>query len=235
MRSIYTPLCTLFCLVIFAGSSFADCLTIANDKAKFKLVATFDNDIHRVFRKAGICAKYINIPLKRMQHNMRDGKLDGEYLRVKTYIEAMKEHVVPVPTVAITLDGYLISLKGSGFSPQKLSDINDKKVGVIHGAVWQKKAVAKASMIYEAYKYDILARLLRRREIDAILIERLSLRSLLMSGLFSPRDVKVSPVVVRIPTYILLHKKHENLIAKLDKALNEVKQEGGFQFTTLPQ
>lgn len=235
MKHLYTATLFLIATSFMQLSASADCLTLANNANKFKLVATFDNDIRKVFRKAGICAKYLNIPLKRIQHNMMAGSLDGEYLRVKSYIDIMKDHVVPVPTEAISLDGYLVSLKSTGFAPQSLSDLDQRKVGVVHGAIWQIKAVKRAKYIYKAYKYDILARLLKREEIDAFLIERLSLRSLLMSGLFSPGDVTVSPVVIRIPTYILLHKKHQGLVSKIDEALKQVKQEGGFTFSALPQ
>ncbi len=235
MKQNYTVLLFLLLISLLHLPANADCLTLANNAKKFKLVATFDNDIRKVFKKAGICAKYMNIPLKRIQHNMRVGNLDGEYLRVKSYIEIMKDHVIPVPTAAISLDGYLVSLKSTGFAPKSLSDLDHRKVGVIHGAIWQMKAARKAAQVYKAYKYDILARLLKREEIDTFLIERLSLRSLLMSGLFSPGDVTVSPVVVRIPTYILLHKRHQALVAKIDEALKKVKQEGGFTFAALPQ
>lgn len=235
MKQIYTLVVFVLALTGMAVPAHADCLTLANNAKKFKLVATFDNDIRKVFRKAGICAKYMDIPLKRIQHNMQDGKLDGEYLRVKSYINLMKDYVIPIPTEAINLDGYLVSLKSAGFAPTSLTELENRKVGVVHGAVWQIKAAKKAEHIYKAYKYDILAKLLKRKEIDAFLIERLSLRSLLMSGLFSPGDVTVSPVVVRIPTYILLHKKHKGLIAKLDDALKQVKKEGGFKFSALPE
>lgn len=235
MKQIYTLALFIIALTITQTPADAECLTLANNAKKFKLVATFDNDIRKVFRKAGICAKYMNIPLKRIQHNMQVGNLDGEYLRVKSYIELMKDYVVPIPTEAINLDGYLVSLKSTGFAPQSLSELKSRKVGVIHGAIWQIKAAKKAEDIYRAYKYDILAKLLKKQEIDAFLIERLSLRSLMMSGFFSPGDVTVSPVVVRIPTYILLHKKHKSLIAKLDDALKQVKKEGGFTFSALPQ
>jgi len=218
-----------------AGTAGADCLTLANNANKFRLVATFDRDVRKVFEKAGVCAKYINIPLKRMQHNMMNGSLDGEYLRVKAYAELMKDYVIPIPTEAITLDGFLVSFKNSGFAPQTLADIRNKRIGVIHGAVWQRKAAKGAEKIYRAYKYDILAELVRRQELDAFLIERLSLQSLLTSGVFSPGDVTISPVVIKIPTYIFLHKKHKDMIPRLDKALRQVKQEGGFKFTALPR
>lgn len=233
IKSLYLMLVTCASF-IFAGSSIvpkahAYCLSIASNPKKLKLVAAIQEDVKKIFVRADICASYVNLPLKRMQINMKRGEIDGEFLRIQKYINAMKKHVVKVPTPIISVTGVLVTLSSSSLKPKKLSDIKNHYVGIMHGTVWQRNAVKGNRNISKGYSYKDLAEKLKEGEIETFLIEELALATLVKNGVLQASQIYVSPVVVDHPTYLLMHRKHKHLVGKLDATLKALKAEGAFQ------
>lgn len=233
MKSIRLLLILLFACVmekpLFAEPENNKCLSIASNPKKLKLVAAIQEDVKKVFEKSEICASYINFPLKRMQTKMKQGEIDGEFLRIGKYIRAMKDYVIPVPTPIISVTGVLVTLSKGSLRPKTLNDIVPYRVGIMHGTVWQQNAVKNNAAITKGYSYTDLAKKLKQGEVETFLIEELALTTLVKNNSLNASDIYVSPVVVDHPTYLLMHKKHKNLIGKLDSMVKKMKAEGAFQ------
>lgn len=208
-----------------------ECLVVATDPNVSKAVSLFTPGIQAMFQKADICVNYIILPLPQIKVQMADGAIDGEYLRVKSYIEAMKEHVIAVPTPIAEGKGYLVSSKASNFSPQQLSDIGDKVIGYVTGINWHKGIVSKLKTPRAAKRYENLAKQLMKGRIDGFLIDELTLSRLMQFGLLPEKQVVKSPPIIDLSAYIVLHRKNSNFIPALDMALKQVKKQGGFKIS----
>ncbi len=214
----------------FPSEVYADnCLKIASDAKNIRAVRLFTPGIKEVFRKANICAEYINMPSRSMQKAMFDGDIDGEFIRVTTYLKAMKGYIAPVPTPIVRANGVIVSLKKTGFTPQSMFDVGNKKIGIVLGFKWHEVLAQSLKSTKIAKKYDTLAAMLKKQRIDGFLIEDISLKRLLEKGLLSQERINVSPAVIDLSAYLVMNRKHERLTDQLNQAMKTVKAEGGFK------
>lgn len=209
---------------------YADsCLKIASDAKNIRAVRLFTPGIKKVFQKANICVEYISMPSRRMQKEMLEGNIDGEFVRVNTYLKIMKDYIAPIPTPIIKAKGVIVSLKETGFAPKALVDIGSKKIGIVLGFKWHEVLATSLKTTRIAKKYDTLAAMLKRKRVDGFLIEDVSLKSLYDKALLSPEQLYISPAVIDLSAYLVMSKKHRNLTKQLNQAMKIVKAEGGFQ------
>lgn len=205
-----------------------ECLVIASDPNSAKVISLFTPGIQMVFEKAKVCAKYVNMPVSRIQKQMTENAVDGEFLRVQAYIDAMKNHVIAVPTPVVEAKGILVTLKAGGFNPKGIKDVGDKVIGHVFGVRWHDAVAKHLKSPRSSKKYENLANLLVNKRIDGFLVEELSLQRLVKTGLLKEEQIHRSDAVMDLSAYIVLHKKNKNYIQDLDVALKQVKVEGGF-------
>lgn len=212
-----------------ATPSYSDeCLKIASDPKNVRAAKIFEPSVKKVFEQAGVCADFVHFPVRRIQESMTRGSIDGEFFRVNGYIKSMAEHVAAIPTPAIRGNGLIISLEDSGFKPRSLKDIGQQKIGVIHGYKWHDIVGRNLKKTVKSNKYLFLAKMLKARRIDGILIEDFTLDRLIEAGVLQKDHIHVSPSVIDLSAYIVIGKKHQKLLEKLNKALNKVIASGGF-------
>ncbi len=229
--------CLRICIVLFLINTASarlhaeECLIVATDPNVSKAVSLFTPGIQAMFQKADICVNYIILPLPQIEVQMADGAIDGEYLRVKSYIEAMKEHVIAIPTPVAEGKGHLVTNKASNFSPKSLSDVGHKVIGYVTGISWHLGLVRKLKTPRAAKRYENLAKQLMKGRIDGFLIDELTLSRLMKHGLLPKDQVIKSPPIIDLSAYIVLHRKNSNYIPALDMALKQVKEQGGFKIS----
>ncbi len=222
------------CLSIFLCSvslqkTFAEeCLVIASDPNSAKVISLFTPGVQMVFEKAKVCTRYVNMPISRIQKEMTESSVDGEFLRVKAYIHAMNDHVVAVPTPVVEAKGILVTMKTGGFTPKTILDVEDKVIGHVFGVRWHDALAKKLKNPRSSKKYDNLAKQLVNKRIDGFLVEELTLKRLIKAGLLKEEQIHKSEPVMDLSAYIVLHKKNRNFVKDLDVALKQVKAEGGF-------
>lgn len=215
--------------LLFSAPSYSDeCLKIASDPKSVRASRLFEPSVRQVFKKAGVCADFVTFPIRRIQESMVRGRVDGEFFRVNKYINAMKDHVVAIPTPAISANGVIITRADRGFKPGGLQDVGQKRIGVLHGYKWHEILGKNLKNAVKSNKYEFLAKMLQAGRIDGVLIEDFTLSRLIEAGILKKEKIYTSPSVIDLSVYILLNKKHRNLLGKLDKALNEVIASGGF-------
>ena len=227
-------LITAVSIILFPASTNAvadECLKIASDSKNIKAVRLFTPGVKQVFQNAQLCAEYINMPSKRIQKAMSEGEIDGEFIRVNTYLKAMKDYIAPVPTPIVRASGVIVTLRKEGFLPQTIADIGKKKIGTILGFKWHEVFAVALASTKVAKKYETLAAMLNKRRIDGFLIEDVSLQRLYAEKLLSPEDIHVSPAIIDLSAYLVMNRKHSGIVGKLDSALKKAKADGAFKVT----
>ncbi|MGH1352368.1 MAG: substrate-binding periplasmic protein [Methyloligellaceae bacterium] len=231
MKATHIILASAFVMnALSVSTSMAEeCLTIASDPKSVRVVTVLTPDVKKVFKTAGICTKFVTTPIKRIQKNMIDNTIDGEFFRVKKYISAMKQYVSPIPTPALEGNGVIVTLLSSHFKPNNLKEFGDKKLGIIHGYKWHEIMAKGNKNARRNNKYETLFKQLKAGRVDGIIIEDITLNRFLKAGLIKKTDIYVSKPIIDLSVYILLSKKHEKLIGKLDTAMKSVIADGGFK------
>lgn len=217
-----------FGLISSAPSQAEECLQIASDPKSVRASKIFEPSVKKVFSSAGICADLIKFPIRRIQESMVRGSIDGEFFRVNNYIRAMSDHVIAIPTPAIRANGLIITRSDSDFKPKGLKDVGQRRIGILHGYKWHEILGKNFKNAVKSNKYQFLAKMLLAKRIDGVLIEDFTLDRLIEAGVLKNGQIYKSPSVIDLSVYILLNKKHQKLLGKLDKALNKVIASGGF-------
>lgn len=214
----------LFC------SSFAqaECLKIASDAKGTQVIEIFKPGIKLAFRKAGICAEFINMPALRAQKAMTLGEIHGEFIRFDAYIKAMHKQVIPVPTPIISGGGFIVTRIDSNFHPTTPAQLKDKKIGIIRGFKWHEVLSAQIREKVKASDYNELGKKLKNGEIDGFFTENISLRRLYKSGILREHEIFKSKPVINLSGYLLLHKNSAQHIKKLNRELRVLKAMGWF-------
>lgn len=225
--AITTGLLALFILISNPVNA-EECLKIASDPHSVRASKLFGPSVKKVFKNAGICADFINIPIRRIQKSMVNGSIDGEFFRVNNYIKAMSDYVLPVPTPATKAYGLIITRADSDFKPAGLKDIGERKIGILHGYKWHEIMSQKFRKTAKSNKYLFLVKMLQARRIDGILIEDFTVDRLIDAGVLKNEKIYKSPSLIDLSVYILLAKKHKNLLSTLDNSIKKVIAEGGF-------
>ncbi len=215
--------------VYISSTQAEECLTIASDPESVKLTTILEPDVKKVFKTAGICAKFVTTPIKRIQKDMVDKNIDGEFFRVKKYIHAMEKFVSPIPTPALKGSGVIVTLLSSHFKPTSLKDFGDKKLGIVHGYKWHEIMSKGVKNARRSNKYDTIIKQLKAGRLDGFIIEDITLDRFLKTGALKKEDIHVSQPIIDLSVYILLTKKHDGLLARLDTAMKTVIAEGGFK------
>lgn len=159
---------------------------------------------------------------------MADGTIDGEFVRVKSYIEAMQEHVIAIPTPLVEGKGHLVTLRSTSFTPQNLEEVSRKVIGYVTGISWHTEIVKTLDTPRAARRYENLAKQLIKGRIDGFLVDELTLSRLIKFGLLPKDQIYKSPPIIDLSAYVVLHRKNSNFIPALDMALKQVKKAGGF-------
>lgn len=210
-----------FQTAISTSTIAGECLVLASDPEGNPAITKYTSIVTKVFQRANICYSLANYPFKRIQANMKQGTIDGEFFRVKSYITAMSEYVVPIPTPVAESYGYLVSLKKADFKPDGLKDVNSHLIGVMHGHSWQDLLTRQIKNTKKAFRFTDLVKLLKEGVVEAVLIEKYALAGIIEAGLLDKNNLHISKPVVDLSGYIVLHKKHEDLVSRLDPELNQ--------------
>lgn len=211
-----------FHTVVYTSANADECLIIASDPDGNPAIAKYTSIVTKVFERANVCFSLANYPFKRMQANMKQGVIDGEFFRVKSYIDAMSDYVIPLPTPVAETYGYLVSLKKNGFQPSGIVDVNAHLIGVMHGHKWQDLLSREIKNTKKAFRYADLVKLLKEGVVEAIMLEKYALAGIIEAGLLKKNELHVSKPVIDLSGYIVLHKKHADLVKRLDPELKKV-------------
>lgn len=205
------------------------------DNQTLRITSGFDypetNLIHSVlkegFKRAKIGLEYHTLPNQRSLINANRGIYDGEAARIWE-INELYPNLVRIPVSIHAIDLVVLSRKKIFIT--KASDLKNYHVGVIRGMKIAEKMAkdAKPLSITTATNHITLVKMLSNDRLDLILTNKIGLLTDLSKSIEKGFYLVEKPILSR-PLYMHLHKKHKNLIPKLEKAFESMIEDGTYQ------
>ena len=220
--SLTTPI-ALFLLVSTEGKA-ATLNLVSLVESPIQLIG--EKVSEEVFSRLDIDIEIESLPAKRARYYVSTGEKDGEVLRVFNY-GVNNPNVLRVPTPYYELKTSAFVLKDSGIKINDKNDINKYRLivqrGHVHSAM-AVKDVPENNVIVMDSEQQIFSFLGLGRADIAILTSTDGQAALASLGI---KDVIELDIVLALhPVHIYLHKRHKNLVPKIDEAIRTMKESG---------
>jgi polar amino acid transport system substrate-binding protein len=176
-----------------------------------------------VYKNAGIEATFEFLPAKRSIKLVNEGRMDGEAMRTANAAANFPNLIrVEVPLVV----GELIAWSAVDIGPiNSISDFANLRVGLLSGDVAAIK-LAEGAKTYSASKFSQLAEMLVRNRIDIALAWKRNFLPLVSSSAKFTKIHAAGKTLYTTKGYHFLHRKHKDLIPRLEKSLRELWADG---------
>ncbi len=195
----------------------ADCLKISSPP-DLAVAQSFAAPIKKAIEDSGYCVELVNLPPNRAMQSMVKEEIDGEFPRVSVYADAMKDHVVAIPTSLASVAGVAVSLKSSGFAPKSPAELAGRKIEYTLGSKWSEVVAGKLGLKNSSKSLESLVKKMKAGRIEGFLIDSISLKFLIENGSLKADEIN-QMAVMDLTAYLLLHKKHAGLVDAIDKSL----------------
>ncbi len=185
----------------------------------------YDQIILKVFDSLGLKVKINHLPSARSIENVDIGLDDAEYARIKGLNEKFK-NILPVNEKLLDFS-FTAFAKDPRIRITGWDGLKKYNVGFIRGwKIYEINVKNTRSLHVVSSEVELFNMLLKDR-VDIILYEKLRGYDFLSKNHISDVFALENPLSVR-GMYLYVHKKHENLIPKIEKALREIKQGGEY-------
>ena len=175
------------------------------------------------FERSDVNIKIHFVPAQRGALLANSGVEDGHFTRTATAAKAFV-NLRPM-TVPLHHSEYIAMVKRDDISIDKWDDLKNYKVGYPFGwDVFESQKIHFGESV-PYYKIPQMIKHLATGKIDVMLGGRIESRILKVRHKL-PNYREIDPPLVKKEIFLLLHKKHKNLIAKLDIALTDMIEEG---------
>jgi polar amino acid transport system substrate-binding protein len=185
-----------------------------------------DQLVSIAFAKIGRKAKIVPLPAERSLINANRGINDGDLLRVEG-IDKLYPNLVRVPVRLIDFEFVAFARQALPPMPE-WKDLKPYNIAIIRGWKILEKNVLGTASLTSVENAEILFGLLESDRADIVIYERLQgyhvIRKLGLSDIHV-----VEPPIITKPMFLYLHKKHRPLIPALEKALNQLIQDGTYE------
>lgn len=233
IRAMAFAACFLTALAVGPPPS-ADPLPVRAEEGRAKLVFTtfpssgmevlFRRILTEAYGRIGLDVKILSVPAERALAMSNQGLSDGEAARVAV-IEDTYTNLVRVPTPLYTNVVVGFS-KITGLDPAKGWSILDPyRIGSVLGYKYIEKQTQDHGAHTLATCYHQLFAMLKNDRLDVALTEYLDVMPSLVGFHFGEIRL-LSPPFARNPMYHYLHKKHADLVPRIDAVLARMKEEG---------
>jgi hypothetical protein len=173
--------------------------------------------IEKIFNKAGLCAKPLLAPARRLDLMEKKGELDGNAWRDDDYL-ASHGSEAKVPTPAEYFRGSLFWLRDR----QDPSGQAGATIGILAGRDWPRDALKGLPIsIFEANNYTQLVRLTESGRLEGFVMP-----TALFDTLDLDRALYQSKIIRAVPLYLVVQSRHRELIPALDDAIKALKDSG---------
>lgn len=229
IRNILRYLC-IFLGFIVASPLFADTpLSITSGRGEPFVSPDgsgfYDQVVKNMFHRINVEARTILLPSERSLINANTGVDDGNIARIKG-IEKKYSNLVRVPEKIIDFD-FVVFSRNVRFDVTGWESLKPYNIAFINGWKAFEKKVKQYKSLIRVKDTDQLFSLLNSNRTDIVLYDR-------WSGLWwlkqHPGDIYyLQPPIASVELYLYLHKKHTQLVPKLARALQDMKQDGTYQ------
>ncbi len=184
---------------------------------------TCDRILTEAFRRLGMTLKILQLPSERALQNANQGIDDGNFVRVEG-MEKMYPNLIRVPEPITTLE-FSAFTKDARIRITGWESLAPYRVGIMNGWKIVENNVGHVKSLNKVRDEHVLFPLLLAGKIDiAVYDYRQGEYALKQLGAKGVRALQ-PPLVVR-PMYPYLHKRHADLVPKLDRTLKAMKRDG---------
>lgn len=180
--------------------------------------------ITEVYKKLGIEITTEPRPANRAQTEVEMGFKDGEIMRIFDYGNENKE-VIRVPTPYHSEETTAFVKRNSNFSINSKDDLKDLKVVKVTGVKHTNNITTDMPNVYSINNTEFMMKYLKAGRADVALTGKIN--GLAAIERFDYDDI----VVIKKPlatfnAYHYIHKKHKELVPRVDNMIREMKQSG---------
>lgn len=189
-----------------------------------------------IFNEAGFNVKIVTLPLKRLEKMLKNGTLDGNFLRIQES-DMQDSAIVRVNEPVFTID-YAIFTRNDKFSDivssEKITEHKNEilKIGYVRGSLSAEKAVNNVIHAHDGYPLNTHTQcldMLRSRRIDMVIGPQQVLQCLIEQHKLQYGTIAMRGTISSLSGYIYLTKKHEALIPALESIIRTMKVDGSLQ------
>jgi hypothetical protein len=172
-----------------------------------------------IFRQAGLCALVRILPAKRITEMIKHGELDGEVIRIESYLKDVPE-LIAIPTPLSLFQGNLYWLQGR---PQPTGQ--GQSIGVPHDWSWPAEVGRSLNVrLVEVNHSEQLFPMALAGRIDGFILSEADFKGFAVHGV----DLRpfTSVTVWREPTHLAVTRAHADLVPRLDAAVRHMAADG---------
>jgi polar amino acid transport system substrate-binding protein len=227
MLAACAPFVSIVALGLFAAAAQAQTLRITSGTDSFGdssvLTHVSERVVAEAFRRAGYQLVIEPLPRVRAIEEADDGEMDGAMHRI--FDATLRYHnLVPVPT---PIGAVVVAIYGR--SPEILTQSREQiahmKIATLRGVLVLEK-FSRGMNAVEASSYSSLFEMLNSGRVDVLMTPYVSTEGELAARR-DPRKLVVWPHPwASEPLYLMLNRRHEDLIPRIDAALLEMKKAG---------
>lgn len=230
VKSAKTTMIVILVCLIFPGNVLADSTLTLNtaDSSPYSRLddsGFYDVLLTQVFNNLGLAISINHLPSTRSIFNVNIGIDDGEYARVKG-VDENYHNLILVEEKLIDF-GFTAFSKAVSVEINNWTDLKDYHVAYINGwQIYEKNVTSYKSLMTVKDQKELFDLLINDR-VDLILYEKWRgidyIKEQGLAGIYpSPEPIEKKAM------YLYLHKKHENLVQQVEKALQTLKSEGQY-------
>ena len=206
---------------IFISNAAAQSLTFAGIEHSENSIISFQV-LEEAYHKLGITIVYKPLPGVRALVESSSGKVDGEVFRIAN-VEKKYPDLIPVSTPINQLEAVAFSKKAS-VEINDWQSIKDYQLGIQVGILFAERGT-KGMNVTSVDTNEQLMLMLSSERIELAIAAR-------TNGLVALQNINaknihiIEPPIRRYPLYHYLHKKHKDLVPKLDIVLQQMQESG---------
>jgi len=190
-------------------------------KSAFALDALYR--VKAMYERAGFSVDFKALPAKRALYSSNEGFVDGDMARIPSILLTYK-NLRRINVVLNKLEGFAFTLN------KTLAEVDDNmlrryRVGAIRGSLWSEERLKGIDATYVTNNEVLFKRLLNGH-LDIILLNQRSALALLKKfGDVAANVRRLEPSLYSSVIHHYVHKKNEDIILRLEKALSELIKE----------
>ena len=228
-RKINTALVALILLVsmpAFSADPMQFSTGIREPLSNMQFTGFNDQITKEVFRRVGYDVDILRLPAARALKDLNDGITDGDLVRIKK-ISTIFPNIRVVPEKIIDFDFVAIS-KGSDYQPSGWESLKPYEVGIVSG--WKILEVNVKDTVSRTKVEDTkqLIKILDHDRVDLVVSERWQAMQAI-SDLGKNSFQIHEPPIKSNEMFMVVNKKHEQLIPDLAAAIKAMKKDGTFE------
>ncbi|MBF0329187.1 MAG: transporter substrate-binding domain-containing protein [Nitrospirae bacterium] len=178
------------------------------------------------FRRIGIKLKIVDLPSERALINANEGIEDGNFARVEG-LEKLYPNLIRISETITTFEFVAFSKKAS-FKTLGWDSLRPYNIGIITGWKILENNIAGVKSLTKVRDEKLLFNLLLSEKADVVVYDRMQGKFVLKQ--LGAKDIKIlqPPLAVK-GMYPYLHKRHADLVPKLEQVLRTMKKDGTFK------